>query len=240
MIQFYAPDIAADLSLPADEAAHCVRVLRKKSGDEIIAVDGKGVRYTCRLTEATNHRAAVEIISRETVIPAWNGQLVVAVAPTKNMDRMEWLVEKLTEVGFNRFIPLECDHSERRVIKPERLEKIAISAMKQSLKATMPQIDTITPFAHIVNGFSKFDRYIAYCDRTIPRRLFAEEFRPGHDTLLLIGPEGDFSQPEIRSALESGFIPVTLGPSRLRTETAALYGVIAAQAANSIANSSKI
>ncbi|MCM1111370.1 MAG: 16S rRNA (uracil(1498)-N(3))-methyltransferase [Clostridium sp.] len=235
MIQFFAPDIESTLELPAEEASHCVRVLRRRPGDELTVIDGRGHRFLCRLTEATNHRAAVEIISREDIPSPWRGRLVIAVAPTKNLDRIEWLVEKLTEIGIDAFIPLDCERSERRVLKPERLRKIAVSAMKQSLKATLPEIAEMTPIEEVVNNYAGYERYIAYCDREIPRRLFAREYVPNRDTLLMIGPEGDFSPAEIRAALDAGFMPVTLGPSRLRTETAALYGAVVAQAANSAA-----
>lgn len=143
------------------------------------------------------------------------------------MDRMEWLVEKMTEVGVNTIIPLLCDRSERREIKTERLEKIAVAAMKQSLKATLPEILPMTPLREVAAMMPDAQRMMAYCDPSIPRVDFAQTYRPGTDTLILIGPEGDFSPPEIRLALDSGFRPVTLGNNRLRTETAALYALSA-------------
>ncbi len=223
MIQFFAPDILSDNRLPEQEAAHCVKVLRHVPGDEIVVVDGKGSRYICRLTEATNKRAEVEIVEREVIEPYWRAPITIAVAPTKHLDRMEWLVEKLTEVGFDRFIPLLCRFSERKELKPERLEKIAVSAMKQSLKASLPEIAPMIPFKKFIDATSHIpQRFIAHCDPSQPRRLLSREYNPDEEALVLIGPEGDFSPEEIALALSAGFVPVSLGEARLRTETAAL------------------
>lgn len=227
MIQFFAPDIADNPVLPESDSGHCIRVLRMKVDDVIDIIDGCGIRYKCRITDAHPKRTMVEIIDKIEQPPVWTGDITVAVAPTKNMDRMEWLVEKLTEIGFNRFIPLLCRHSERKEIKRERLEKIAISAMKQSLKATLPEIMPMTPISEVVRStqFEGYQRFMAYCDPSIPRRLLAQEYQPGKDTLILIGPEGDFSPEEIETTLASNFRPITLGDNRLRTETAALVAV---------------
>lgn len=223
MIQFFAPDILSDPRLPDQEAAHCVKVLRHVPGDEITVVDGKGWRYRCRLTEATNKRAEAEVVDREEVRPYWPSPITIAVAPTKHLDRMEWLVEKLTEVGFDRFIPLLCRFSERKELKTERLEKIAVSAMKQSLKASLPEIAPMTPFKKFIADTAGIpQRFIAHCDPSMPRRLLCREYDPAKEVLVLIGPEGDFSPEEIATALEAGFVPVSLGEARLRTETAAL------------------
>ena len=152
MIQFYAPDIAETLTLPESDSRHAVKVLRMTEGEELQVIDGRGNVYTCRLVDAHPKRAGVEIAEcRRQPLP-WSQQIVVAVAPTKHMDRMEWLVEKLTETGVNRIVPLLCDRSERREIKTERLEKIAVSAMKQSLKAVLPVIDPMTPLRQAVGG----------------------------------------------------------------------------------------
>ena len=222
MIQFYAPDIENSLILPESDSQHCVRVLRMKPGDKIEVIDGKGFRYECRLLDAHTKKAQVEIITKQEIPLSWNNNITIAVAPTKHLDRMEWLVEKLTEVGINRIIPLLCRYSERKEIKTERLEKIAISAMKQSLKAMLPTIEPMTPIREIITNSNYSQKYIAYCDPTIPRRLFCNEYKPNKDTLILIGPEGDFSKEEITLALENQFIPISLGENRLRTETAAL------------------
>ena len=222
MIQFFAPDIATNPILPSSDSQHCVRVLRMRQGDAIEVIDGRGNKYSCRITDANPHKTALEIVNVEKVIPAWNYNVTVAVAPTKNMDRMEWLVEKLTEIGVNRIVPLLCRHSERKEIKTERLERIAVSAMKQSLKAELPVIEPMMPISQFIAEQAHGQRFIAYCDRSIPRRLLAKEIEAGIDFTIMIGPEGDFDQQEIRAALDAGFIPVTLGDNRLRTETAAL------------------
>lgn len=223
MIQFYAPDIASTLTLPESDSRHAVKVLRMTEGDTLQAIDGCGLLYTCRLVEAHPKRAAVEIIESRLQPLPWAQQLTVAVAPTKHMDRMEWMVEKLVEIGVNRIVPLLCRHSERKELKPERLRKIAVSAMKQSLKSALPTIEEMTPIKTFLNEPSGgTDRYIAYCDRNIERRLLAKTYRPLRDSTILIGPEGDFSPEEVSAALSAGYIPVSLGDCRLRTETAAV------------------
>lgn len=222
MIQFYAPDIAINPILPESDSQHCVRVLRMKEGDTLEVIDGKGHRYTCRLIEAHAKRAHVEIIEKQDVPLSWQNNITIAVAPTKHLDRMEWMVEKLTEIGVNRIIPLLCRYSERKELKIERLEKIAISAMKQSLKTVLPIIDVMTPIKDVITKQMYDQRFIAYCDTSIPRKLLSAEYRANKDTLILIGPEGDFSTEEINLALNSGYKPISLGDNRLRTETAAV------------------
>ena len=223
MIQFYAPDIATDPVLPEGESLHCVKVLRMQPGAPVEVIDGKGRAYSCTLMSAHHKHAILRVDSCvERPLP-WNYRLSIAVAPTKHLDRMEWLVEKLTEVGINEFIPALCDRSERRELKTERLEKIAVSAMKQSLKAVMPEIRPLTPLKTIIGECTSAARYICYCDPEIDRRILAREIQPAADTTILIGPEGDFSPAEVQLALDRGFVPVTLGDNRLRTETAALF-----------------
>lgn len=222
MIQFYAPDIAINPILPESDSQHCVRVLRMKEGDTLEVIDGRGHRYTCRLIEAHAKRAHVEIIEKQDVPLSWQNNITIAVAPTKHLDRMEWMVEKLTEIGVNRIIPLLCRYSERKELKIERLEKIAISAMKQSLKTVLPIIDVMTPIKDVITKQMYDQRFIAYCDTSIPRKLLSAEYRANKDTLILIGPEGDFSTEEINLALNSGYKPISLGDNRLRTETAAV------------------
>lgn len=226
MIQFYSPDIDRDPILPESDSQHCIKVLRMREGDEVVVVDGKGWSYTCRIIDAHPKHAMLEIVERKALPLPWKQQVTIAVAPTKNMDRMEWLVEKLVEIGINRFIPIRCRYSERKEIKEERLKKIAVSAMKQSLKAVLPEIMPISPFSEIVR-FDASQKLIAYCDATIPRLLLEEVYEPNKDVLMLIGPEGDFSEEEIHQALSVGFKPVSLGENRLRTETAALYSASA-------------
>lgn len=222
MIQFYAPNIIENPILPESDSQHCVRVLRMKEGDIIDIIDGKGYRYTCRIIDAHPKRAHVEIIDRISTPLTWSNNIIIAVAPTKHIDRMEWMVEKLTEIGVNQIIPLLCQHSERKEIKVERLEKIAISAMKQSLKTTLPTIRPITSFKEVIQNLNTEQKYIAYCDTSIPRKLLSNEYVAHKDTIILIGPEGDFSIEEIQLALNNNYQPISLGDNRLRTETAAI------------------
>ncbi len=223
MIQFYAPDIETNPVLPEGESLHCAKVLRMQPGAQVEVIDGRGHAFTCRLMDAHHKHALVQILERRDQPLPWSYRLSIAVAPTKHLDRMEWLTEKLTEVGVNRIIPALCDRSERRELKTERLEKIAVSAMKQSLKAVLPEIESMTPVKRIIAECTATQRFICYCDKNIERRILAREIQPGADTMILIGPEGDFSPEEVKIALDNGFVAVSLGDNRLRTETAALY-----------------
>lgn len=237
MIQFYAPDIESTLTLPESDSQHCVKVLRKSSGDTIEVIDGKGHRFTCRLVDAHPKRATVEILDKTPLPPYWHHKIAIGVAPTKHLDRMEWLTEKLTEIGVDSITPLLCRYSERKEIKSERLEKIAVSAMKQSLKAVCPLIGDMTPFKAFVSSVSGYaQKYIAHCDDAFERRLLTGEYRPGEDVAIIIGPEGDFSPQEIEMAVAAGFIPVSLGDARLRTETAALVACDTCHIIDSIHN----
>ena len=227
MIQFYAPDIAETLTLPESDSRHAVKVLRMTEGDTIQVIDGRGHVYTCRLADAHHKHAGVEIITGQDHPLPWSQQLTVAVAPTKHMDRMEWLVEKMTEIGVNRIVPILCDRSERRELKTERLEKSAVSAMKQSLKAWLPVIDPLTPLRQAVGIMPGAQRYVGYCDDAVERRDLARSYQPQRDTMIFIGPEGDFSPAEVEMLLGNGVVPVTFGDNRLRTETAALYALTA-------------
>jgi 16S rRNA (uracil1498-N3)-methyltransferase len=230
MHRFYCPDIADTLTLGEEDSKHCVRVMRMAEGDTIEVVDGNGTLYTCRITMAHPKRCAIEVLDKEVQTPHWGHQIVLAIAPTKNLDRIEWLVEKCVEMGIDRIIPLRCHNSERTVLKTERLKKIMVAAMKQSLKATLPQLDEMTPLEQVVAEPFEGTRCIAYCDALLPReqrRTLANVYRPGSDVMVLIGPEGDFSPDEVQAATTAGFAPVTLGESRLRTETAGLMAVAA-------------
>ena len=162
----------------------------------------------------------------------WGNRIILCVAPTKNLDRIEWLAEKCTEMGIDRLIPIKCRYSERKELKTERLQKILVSAMKQSLKAVLPQLDEMTPVAEVINMPFEGQKYIAYCDDAVDRRLLAKEYKPGEDVMILIGPEGDFSKEEVDAALNNGFVPVSLGESRLRTETAAVSACFACHTLN--------
>lgn len=228
MHRFYCPDIADTLTLGEEDSKHCVKVLRMGEGDTIEVVDGNGNLYTCRISMAHPKRCAIEVLDKEQQPPHWGHRIVLAIAPTKNLDRIEWLVEKCVEMGVDRIIPLRCHNSERTVLKIERLKKIMVAAMKQSLKATLPQLDEMTSIMDVIAEGVEGTRCIAYCDAMLPReqrRTLPSVYRPGSDVMVLIGPEGDFSPEEVQAATAAGFVPVTLGESRLRTETAGLMAV---------------
>lgn len=221
---FYTPTPETG-QLPQDEAQHAMRVLRLGMGDELHLMDGKGVFHRAVITEADNHHCRYRILESVPQQPEWTGKIHIAVAPTKNMDRMEWLVEKATEIGIDRLSLLDCRFSERRVVKNERLEKIIVSAMKQSHKAWLPQLDEMTPFRKFITQPDlPAQRFIAHCYEGEKPFLF-DLLTPRTPALVLIGPEGDFSIDEVREAEAAGFRSVSLGTSRLRTETAALVAV---------------
>jgi 16S rRNA (uracil1498-N3)-methyltransferase len=224
------------LTLGEEDSKHCVKVLRMTGGDLIEIVDGNGNLYTCRITMAHPKRCAVEVVERVEQPPHWGCRIVLGIAPTKHLDRMEWLAEKCVEMGVDRIVPLRCHNSERTVLKIDRLKKIMVSAMKQSLKATLPQLDELTPVEQLMREPFDGVRCIAYCDELLPReqrQTLASAYRPGCDVMVLIVPEGDFSPEVVQVARESGFAPVTLGDSRLRTETAGLMAVAFIHALNS-------
>ncbi len=218
---FYAPDIAVNPELPEEEAGHCIRVLRLGEGDEILIADGKGIFYKALLTRAHPKHCEVSVLESWPQPRLWTGQVHIAVAPTKHLDRMEWFVEKATEIGIDSITCLNCRFSERREIKTARLEKIMVGAMKQSKKATLPVIREMTDLKTFIATPFPGQKFIAHCEDE-DKLLLKQAYIPGSDTLVLIGPEGDFSPEEIRMAQENGFIGVSLGESRLRTETAAL------------------
>ena len=229
--------------LDADESGHCCRVLRHRAGDEIHVIDGLGTMFRCRLADDNPKGAEAEVVE---AFPGWGGhpyRLTVACCPTKNNDRFEWFVEKATEVGVDRIVPVIGERSERKVYKTDRAARIALSATKQSLKARIPEIaeplsvkDFICegeiPGQAEIPGQTRNDRLklIAYCFEGDTRRISIQEALrayDGHDVTVLIGPEGDFSPEEVRLAIAQGYIPVHLGASRLRTETAAVLSATA-------------
>lgn len=218
---FYTPDIKTSLELPHDEALHCIKVLRKKEGDEILLTDGKGFFYNATIVQADIKHCIVEITNTIPHNKGWKGNIHIAFAPTKNMDRNEWFAEKATEIGIDRITPIICDHSERKDIKPERLQKILVSAMKQSQKASLPQLDEPTSFTNFIKENFLGQKFIAHCYNS-EKTTLNQSFQKGKDVVILIGPEGDFSEQEINIAIQKGFNPISLGKSRLRTETAAL------------------
>ena len=238
---FYCKDITESgfCTLDAEESRHAVRVLRLREGDELNVTDGCGNLYRCQIVDA-NDRACV--VSNATILslpftPSHSlslPQIHLAVAPTKNPARMEWLVEKAVEIGVGEITLLQCDHSERTFLKTDRLEKLAVSAMKQSLHTVLPKINPAVKFRDWLRSTQPLShsatqplKLIAHCEADKPRTPLAAALLPGRDAVMLIGPEGDFSDEEIALALECGFQPVSLGNARLRTETAALYAVTA-------------
>jgi 16S rRNA (uracil1498-N3)-methyltransferase len=229
---FYVPDAAQVNELPADEAMHAMRVLRLKGGDELFLMDGVGNFYRAQVTIAATHHCYYEILE---VLPQerqWKGRFHLAIAPTKMMDRMEWMVEKATEVGVDEISFLNCAFSERRVVKNPRVEKIIVSAMKQSHKAWKPVLNEMSTFAHFIEQPRSGVKYIAHCYDEIPRVNLFDELRKTPDETemtVLIGPEGDFSIDEVRQAVDHGYQSVSLGTSRLRTETAGLSAVMMMQ-----------
>ena len=234
---FYSRDIEGGICrLDQDESGHCIKVLRHRSGDEISIIDGQGTLYRCRIT-VDSHKGVEAMVLDST--PQWGThpyRLHMAVCPTKNNDRFEWFAEKACEIGFDELSPVIGEHSERKVLKTQRVEKILVSASKQSLKASVPVINepiSVKEFikANAAGGNDSTLRLIAYCfdDENVPRRSIKQvlDSFDGTDIIVLIGPEGDFSHEEAELAFASGFIPVHLGSSRLRTETAAVTAVAA-------------
>ncbi|MCM1290729.1 MAG: 16S rRNA (uracil(1498)-N(3))-methyltransferase [Prevotella sp.] len=225
MIQFYEPEFGTDSILNEVESGHCIRVLRKSIGDTIYVTDGKGYRYTAEITEANPKRVKAQIIDKTFLSPHWGFNIILGIAPTKNIDRIEWLLEKATEIGIDQIIPIQCEHSERKIIKTERLEKILVSAMKQSLKSVKPVLRPLTPLKTLIDESFKGQKLICYCADDVERINMTCILKPQSDIMILIGPEGDFSPSEAHYAINNGFIPVSLGQSRLRTETAALSAI---------------
>lgn len=233
---FYSQDISGGICrLDQDESGHCIKVLRHRSGDEISVIDGCGGLHRCRIISDSPKGVEASVLSSE---PDWGGhpyRLHMAVCPTKNNDRYEWFAEKACEIGLDEISPVIGEHSERRVFKTARLKKILISASKQSLKAAVPVVHepmSVRDFILAHGGDRSHSlRLIAYCfeDENVPRRSIKEVLSglEGSEIVVLIGPEGDFSRVEAELALANGFIPVHLGNSRLRTETAALTAVSA-------------
>ncbi len=222
---FYSKDIDAGLvTLPEEESAHCVRVLRHRSGDEIFVIDGDGAMMRCRLVDDSPKKAVAEVVETTRNWGSHPYALTLAVCPTKNNDRYEWFAEKATEVGVDTIVPVIGDHSERKVFKTDRLRRILLSAAKQSLKGKVPEVMEPVSVKDFIRSCRKTDalKLIAHCmegERTSVRP--ALEGYGGSSYVALIGPEGDFSPEEVALAIDCGFVPVHLGESRLRTETAA-------------------
>ncbi len=226
---FYVPDAASATELPADEASHAVRVLRMKPGDEMVLMDGVGTFFKAEVAVASPHHCVYRVLEETPQLPQWHGRYHIAMAPTKLMDRTEWMLEKVTEIGVDEVSLLNCDNSERRVAKPARLEKILVSAMKQSRKAWKPVLNDMAAFRKFVSEPRGGMKFIAHCYEEIPRTYLYDELC-GRDVseavTVLIGPEGDFTPDEVRMAVDAGYVSVHLGQSRLRTETAAMVAVM--------------
>ncbi|MFD1613471.1 16S rRNA (uracil(1498)-N(3))-methyltransferase [Gelatiniphilus marinus] len=220
---FYNPEIienTAQFTFTKEESRHIIKVLRKNTGDTLHITNGNGWLFTAKITIPNINKCVATVVSK-TQQPQRNYHLHLAVAPTKMNDRYEWFLEKATEIGIDSITPIICDHSERKVIKPERYEKILQSAMKQSLSCYLPKLNEAIPFKNFIKQEFKSDLFIAHCEQT-DRKSLKQLLKPEKDITILIGPEGDFSVKEIEQALQNKFKPVTLGNTRLRTETAAI------------------
>ena len=220
---FYTPDINSDeYTLSKEESRHCIQVLRKKIGDIIYLVDGKGGYYKATLIGDNPKSCHLKIDNVERNYGKSDIHIHIAIAPTKMNERFEWFLEKSTEIGINEITPIICEHSERKVLKLERMNKILVAAMKQSKQAYLPKLNAAVSFDSFVSNNTIEERYIANCAENDKKKQFKEVIKKGTDTLVLIGPEGDFSQKEINYAMRHGFSSVSLSKNRLRTETAAI------------------
>ena len=223
MYLFYCPNIVSELTLSEEESAHCVQVLRRTAGDEICVTDGKGKLFRCAITNPHRKHCEVRILSVEEPEALHMGRVHIGIAPTKNIDRTEWSIEKCVEMGVDEITLLLCDHSERKTVNIDRLQKILVSAAKQSLKTRFPILHPLTKMTDLqIEG----DRFIAHCiegyKASENKGALKDQIVRGHATTILIGPEGDFSPEEVNWALANGYQPVSLGAARLRTETAAI------------------
>jgi len=226
MHTFYSPDLSNGLkTLDESESKHCVNVLRLKSTDKICLVDGKGGYYLAQITIANPRRCEFEIIETQNDYGKRSYFLHIAIAPTKSMDRFEWFLEKSVEIGIDEITPLLCSRSERKRIKPERIEKIILSAMKQSIQAFHPKLNGFTSFKEFINSELSGEKIIAHCGKEKKPHL-KEICNPGSQTTIMIGPEGDFTSQEVEMARKKMFLEADLGSNRLRTETAGLVACI--------------
>lgn len=231
---FYVPNALTETELPQDEAMHALRVLRMKIGDEMMLMDGEGNYFRAEVTLAHTKHCFYEIKEQMPQERQWQGHVHLAIAPTKMMERMEWMTEKAVELGLDELSFVNCLFSERRLVKIPRLEKIMVSAVKQSHKAWATQINEIVPFETFIHQPREGHRYIAHCYDEVPRSYLFDELcqlPADAEATVLIGPEGDFSIEEVREAVTVGYTSVHLGKSRLRTETAGLSAVMMMQLA---------
>ncbi|MFD1095961.1 16S rRNA (uracil(1498)-N(3))-methyltransferase [Salegentibacter chungangensis] len=221
---FYNPEISetdTQILFPRDESKHIVKVLRKKEGDILNVTNGKGVLFKAEIIQADIKQCVAKVLEAEKEkAPPYH--LHMAVAPTKMNDRFEWFLEKATEIGVQEITPVICDHSERKVVKLNRFERVLQSAMKQSLHFSFPKLNEPVNFSEFIQQEKDSVKFIAHCEEDKERKSLKNEIKPGSKTTILIGPEGDFSSEEIEKALKNNWKPVSLGNSRLRTETAAI------------------
>jgi len=218
---FYAPNITEQIHfLPEDESKHLIRVLRKQYGDLIDLTDGHGHYYQCKIADDHPKKCGLEVISKTLHENPIAREIHIAIAPTKNNDRMEWFIEKAVEIGVTSITPIICKNSERSKLKRERMLKVAISAMKQSNRFYLPTISELTPLSEFIKSDNASLKLIAHCEDT--DKSYLESMSLPVKTSILIGPEGDFDISEISDCIESGYVPVSLGNSRLRTETAGI------------------
>lgn len=232
---FYTPSVSGNsYTLSEEESKHCVRVLRLKNGDKITLVDGKGGWYTAEISDDQPKRCSVAILEykQETGKRKWN--LHIAIAPTKNMERLEWFTEKAVETGIDEISLLDCRNSERSIVKAERLEKVSIAAIKQSMTAFLPKLNEMSTFSDFIKNSKdlKGYKFIAHCHARTFLPHLKTVYTTQENALVLIGPEGDFTKEEVQLALDNGFTEISLGESRLRTETAALYACMALNVIN--------
>ncbi len=243
---FYVPDAEIQNELLDEEARHAIKVLRLGEGDRMVITDGKGHFYDAEVSGISSRSCGYNIISCKDVEKSWKGHLHLAVAPTKNIDRIEWLIEKATEIGIDEISFIDCRFSERHIIKTERIERIVVSAMKQSHKASKTRVNAVVPFKDFLSRTDIVgEKYIAHCLNdevcdalsenvsALSPRCYLPAVMGSENKTILIGPEGDFSVEEVEASLSAGYVPVSLGDSRLRTETAALYSVMLMNLKNS-------
>ena len=239
MYLFYTPqivgtadEIGKTYSLDEEESGHCVRVLRYTRGDEILLTNGQGMTYTAVITNPHPKHCEFEVRTAEKQSKHHSNYIHIAIAPTKNVERIEWFVEKCTEIGVDEITPLLCRFSERKQLRIDRLQKIILSAAKQSLTPYLPKLNEMTDCTEFIRRTEEETRFIAHCYKDDKRDL-RNEIKPGKSVVVMIGPEGDFSEQEIAEALQHNFVPVSLGDSRLRTETA---GIVACHICNLFSN----
>ena len=235
---FYAPDITLpEYTLSEEESRHAIKVLRLQVGDNLHITDGRGNLHLCQVVSDSAKHCTVRVVESKSEFEKRGYQLTMAVAPTKNIDRFEWFLEKATEIGVDNFVALESEHSERRVIKLEREMKVITAAVKQSLKAYHPTLEDMTDFKKFVTRPFAARKFIAHCgEAVVGKKYLASTLNAGEDVVVLIGPEGDFSAEEVRLAVENGFEEITLGTQRFRTETAAVMAVAMVDVVNSANN----